>query len=227
MGNKKHYMILDTETTTDARAPFDIAYTIIDRAGHVVEQKNYLVEEMFNNPVCRHMLLFDKYSKNKMDKYIPILQACGATPFAAIREEMRDVIKEYNCVVVAYNAKFDYECLTNFAQSLGFKNFFKDSTEIWDLWNIALHTIADSSRYVKFCEVNGFSNEKGNLKSSAEVMYRFLIDDVSFVESHTALDDTEIEAAIMSACLRRHKKLKTDYVGQVFRHPVWVKRCKA
>lgn len=229
MSAKKHYMVLDTETTSTARIPFDIAFTIIDRNGNVIEQVNYLVGEVFNSWMGRHLLTFDDFSKNKIEKYLNFMRSNNAiiADFAVIREKMRQYIKKYNCTVVAYNAKFDYDCLTNFAQSLGFKNFFKDSTEIWDLWNIALSVLVDSRNYVKFCLDNEFTNEKGNLKSSAEVVYRFITKNVDFVESHTALDDTEIEAAILAKCLKRHKKMNTEFVGQVFRHPVWKSRCKA
>ena len=48
MSIKKHFMILDTETTSTARIPFDIAYTIIDRKGNIVEQKNYLTADEFH-----------------------------------------------------------------------------------------------------------------------------------------------------------------------------------
>lgn len=227
MSNKKYYMILDTETTTDAKVPFDIAYSIIDRAGNIIAQKNYLVADVFNSPMGQHVLLHDKYSKNKMNGYVQLMRE-GMSPvfFAVIREEMRQTIREYNCTVVAYNAKFDYECLTNFARSFGFDGFFEDSTPVWDLWNIALTILADSNNYVKFCKANNYASEKGNLKSSAEIMYRYLTRDTDFVEAHTALADTEIEAAIMTACLKRHKKMTTDFVEQAFRHPVWCERCK-
>lgn len=228
MTSKKFYMVLDTETASTACIPFDIAYTIINRAGNVIAQKNYLVADVFNSPIGQHLLMHDDFSKNKMSEYVRLMRE-GVSPvsFAVIREEMRQTIREYNCTVVAYNAKFDYESLTNFAQSFGFDNFFEDSTPVWDLWNIALTVLADSNNYVKFCKTNNYASDKGNLKSSAEVMYRYLTQDTDFMEAHTALSDTEIEAAIMIACLKRHKKMETDFVKQVFNHPVWRERLQA
>ena len=227
MTRKKTYMILDTETASKASIPFDIAYTIIDRAGNIIEQKNYLVADVFNNPVGLHLLMHDDFSKNKMGEYVKLIRK-GVSPqmFSVIRDEMRQVIAKYNCTVIAYNAKFDYECLTNFAQSFGFKNFFEDSTPVWDLWNIALTILADSKNYVEFCKKNNLVTDKGNLSSSAEAIYRYLTNDVNFEEAHTALADTEIEAAIMTACLKRHKKFETAFIKQVFRHPVWKTRCQ-
>lgn len=228
MSRKKTYMILDTETASTAKIPFDIAYTIIDRAGNVVEQKNYLVAELFYSPLGQHLLMHDDFSKNKMQDYVELLKADAQTlNFAAIREQMRATVEKFNCTVIAYNAKFDFECLTNFAQSFGFADFFTPETPVWDLWNIALHIICDSAKYVDFCKGHDYMSDKGNLKSSAEVVYRFLTQDTDFVEAHTALSDTEIEAAIFKACLKRHAKLETDFVKQVFRHPVWRERLQA
>lgn len=229
MSVKKHYMILDTETASTATIPFDIACTIVDRAGNVVGQVNYLVGEVFNSPLGRHLVMFDDYSKNKASKYLDLMESKQAViaDFALIREKIRLLVKDFNCTVVAYNAKFDFECLTNFAQSFGFEDFFTPETEVWDLWNIALSILADSGRYVKFCNEHDYKSDKGNLKSSAEIMYRYLTNDLDFTEEHTALADTEIEAAILLACLKRHKKLQTAFIKQVFRHPVWKERCQA
>lgn len=225
MPRKKTYMILDTETASTATIPFDIAYTIIDRAGNIIEQKNYLVAELFYSPLGQHLLMHDDFSKNKMSVYLDVLKSDAQTlNFAAIREQMRATVEKFNCTVIAYNAKFDFDCLTNFAQSFGFADFFTPQTQVWDLWNIALHIICNSAMYVKFCQTNNYASAKGNLKSSAEIVYRFLTQDTEFEEAHTALADTEIEAAIFATCLKRHAKLETDFVKQVFNHPVWRER---
>lgn len=227
---KKHYMVLDTETASTSRVPFDIAYTIVDRKGNVVEAANFFVNEIFNSPLGKHLVSLDDFSRGKSKFYFDhaATHAEMVQPFATVQKRLRDAVEKYNCVVVAYNAEFDYKALNNFSLSLGCgETFFTTETEIWDLWNIALHTLCNSRRYVKFANENDFTSDKGNLKTSAEVVYRYITQNVEFVEAHTALADTEIEAAILTACLKRKKKLETNFVGQVFRHPIWKKRCKA
>ena len=230
MTTKKHYMILDTETTSNAKIVYDIGYTIIDRKGNIVEQANYLVKEIIENPFLRGILQRDKFSSRKYREFYATRyenEKKIVIPFLTIRQNLRRAIRKYNCVVVAFNAKFDFEAVTDMAQDLGKKSFFTKKTQIWDLWNISLHILCNSRNYVKFCDENNFVNEKGNRKSSAEVIYRYITNNLEFEEAHTALADTEIEAAILLACLKRRKKLHTNYVGQVFRHPVWRERCKA
>lgn len=229
MATKKYYMILDTETTSNAKMVYDIAYTIIDRKGNIIKQANYLVKEMVKHPFLRGIMARDKFSSHKYHEMYQVWynDRTKVRDFLTIRRNIRRDIRDYNCVVVAYNAKFDFEALTDMAQDLGKKSFFTKKTQIWDLWNISLHILCNSRNYVKFCDENNFVNEKGNRKSSAEVVYRYITNNLEFEEAHTALADTEIEAAILFACLKRRKKLHTDYVGQVFRHPVWRERCKA
>lgn len=230
MSNKKFYMVLDTETTSNAKMVYDIAYTIIDRKGNVIEQANYLVKEIIDHPFLRGILQRDKFSSRKYreiyaERYVNEKKI--VLPFLTIRQNFRRAIRTYDCVVVAYNAKFDFEALTNMAHDMGKKSFFTKDTKVWDLWNISLHILCDSRNYVKFCDENNFVSEKGNRKSSAETVYRYITKNLEFEEAHTALADTEIEAAILLACLKRRKKLHTDYVGQAFRHPIWCSRCKA
>ena len=222
-------MILDTETTSNAKMVYDIAYTIIDRKGNIIEQANYLVKEIIEHPFLLGILQRDKFSSRKYretyaERYENEKKI--VLPFLKIRQNLRRAIRTYNCPVVAYNAKFDFEALTNMAHDLGKKYFFTKETEIWDLWNISLYILCDSRNYVKFCDANNYHSEKGHRKSSAEIVYRYITRNLEFEEAHTALADTEIEAAILIACLKRHKKLHTNYVGQAFRHPVWVARCR-
>ena len=229
MTRKKYYMILDTETTSNAQTVYDIGYTIIDRKGSIIEQANYLVKEIIEHPFLRGILQRDKFSARKYRETYAALynEKKMVLPFLTIRQNIRRAIRNYDCVVVAYNAKFDFQALTNMAQDLGKDSFFTKKTQIWDLWNIALHTLCDSRNYTRFCDAHEFVTDKGHRKSSAEVVYRYLTNNLAFEEAHTALADTEIEAAILLACLKRHKKLHTNYVGSVTRHPIWKTRCKA
>ena len=105
--------------------------------------------------------------------------------------------------------------------------FFSDNVEIWDIWTMALYTLCASYRYADFCDAHGFCSDKGNRKSSAETVYRYITKNPDFVESHTALSDTEIEAEILSAIFRRKKKLHTEFCGMCIHHEPWQKYLKA
>jgi hypothetical protein len=59
--------------------------------------------------------------------------------------------------------------------------------------------------YEKFC-IEELGLPKANAK--AETLYRFIIKDSDFIESHTALEDVLIESQIVAYCYRQHKEMK-------------------
>lgn len=223
MATKKHYMVLDTETVADARVPFDLGFTIIDRRGNIVEQGNFFTAEIVDNPTGLYLLCKDSFSRRKADFYLAAAkeQPQNVMPFDIIADIINDTIKNYNATVCAYNAKFDVTVCENFAQALGMPYFFAPDTEVWDIWNIALNIFCKSRNYVNFARANGFVTEKNNVSSSAETVYRYLTNNPTFIESHTALDDTNIEAEILTQAFKRHKPLVTEFAGAMFHHPIW------
>ena len=177
------------------------------------------------NPTLRYLVKRDSFSKRKAGFYLENSPA-PIVSFQFIMDYTRAVIKEYQAVVVAYNAGFDVKVLNNYAKVLIGEQFFSEDTEVWDLWNMALNTICDSSNYVHWCIDAGFITEKGNISCSAEAVYSYLFADADFEEEHTALADCEIEAQILQAVFDRKKKLETAMCSPVFRQRVWKERLK-
>lgn len=221
---KKFYMVLDTETVADARVPYDVAWIIVDRNGNVYERFNGLVAEVLHNETLRYLVRKDSFAKRKASFYLDN-EPAEIMPFERIMCEFDYCCHVYDPVVVAYNAAFDIKVLNDYANVLVGLPFF-DEQEIWDLWNMALNTICDSSNFVRWCIDNGFITEKGNISCSAEAVYSYLSHNGQFEEDHTALSDCEIEAKILQAVFDRKQKLVTSYCSPVFRQEVWKKRLK-
>ena len=229
MSKRKYYMVLDTETVGDARVPFDVAWTIIDRQGEIVEQQNYFTQEIVGNPTGLYLIAKDSFSKSKAQFYFDSAENNPnlITSFENVVYELQDALRVWNgAAVVAYNARFDVSVMNNYAQALGMSPVFGEDVEVWDLWNIALHSLCNSRNYVEFALLNNFITESGNVQSSAEAVFNYLLKDNKFEEAHTALADTEIEAKILYACFKRHKKLEKEYAKPMFAHPVWKERLK-
>lgn len=224
---KKFYMVLDTETVADARVPYDVAWIIVDRNGNIHERFNGLTAEVLQNETLRYLVKKDSFSKRKASFYLEN-EPAEIMPFEYIKHIYDYDAHVYNPVVVAYNAAFDIKVLNDYCNVLTGELFFDEDVEIWDLWNMALNTICDSSNYVRWCIDAGFITEKGNISCSAEAVYSYLFKDKDFVEDHTALSDCEIEAKILQAVFDRKQKLETKYCSPVFRQTVWKKRlqCK-
>ena len=222
---KKYYMVLDTETVADARVPYDVAWIIVDREGNVYERYNELVAEVLQNETLRYLVRKDSFSKRKANFYLDEKHA-SIHPFEVILETTQNAIKEFNATVVAYNAAFDIKVLNDYSKVIYGEPFFPADVEIWDLWNMALNTICDSSNYVRWCIDSGYITEKGNISCSAEAVFSYLSQDKDFEEDHTALSDCEIEAQILQAVFDRKKKLETAYCSPVFHRKVWKERLK-
>ena len=223
--SKKYYMVLDTETVTDARIPYDIAWIIVDREGNVYERFNALTAEVMDNPTLRQCVRKDSFSKRKASFYLDS-EPAEVMPFEKIKCVADYHLHIYNCVVVAYNAAFDIKVLNDYAQTLFDMSFFEDNTQVWDLWNIALNIICNSRNYINWCIEHDFATDKGNISSSAESVYSYLSSIGDFEEDHTALSDCEIEAEILKACFNRKKKLHTDFCSPVMHRAVWKNRLK-
>ncbi len=223
---KKYYMVLDTETVADARVPYDVAWILVDRNGHTVDKFNGLTAEVMQNETLRYLVKKDSFSKRKAAFYLEN-EPAPIMPFDAIMATTRLGLYYWdNVVVVAYNAAFDVKVLNDYAKVLTGEQFFPENTEVWDLWNMALNTICNSSNYVRWCIDHGFITEKGNISCSAEAVYSYLSHKGDFEEDHTALSDCEIEAKILQAVFNRKQKLETSMCSPVFRQKVWKERLK-
>ena len=222
---KKYYMVLDTETVADARVPYDVAWVLVDRKGNIIERFNALTAEVVDNPTLRYLIARDSFSKRKAGFYLDNAPAESMT-FDEICTYTNMVVASYDAVVVAYNAAFDVRVLNDYAKVLLGKKFFLECVEVWDLWNMALNTICDSSNYVRWCIDAGFITEKGNIACSAEAVYSYLAQNAEFEEDHTALSDCEIEAKILNAVFKRKQKLETGMCTPVCCRKVWKDRLK-
>ena len=75
---------------------------------------------------------------------------------------------------------------------------------LFDLWGLAVTHLLDNVTYKNKCLEHRLLTASGTFfKSSAESTYQYLCDKYDFVESHTALDDAEIETFILSKIARR------------------------
>lgn len=77
---------------------------------------------------------------------------------------------------------------------------------IADLWTIACNRLINIDKYRSYCiENNLLTNSTQYFKTSAETAFQYLARQYDFVESHTALDDSEIEAFILTKALKKGK----------------------
>ena len=225
MSRKKNfYLVLDTETANSVEEPlpYDIGWVICDRDGKIYRRRSYVVSEVFSD---MGDVMLSAYYANKIPQYWDDLKS-GKRKLRTmyyIRKVLFGDMKEFNVKEVgAYNMAFDKKALNNLIRYVTKSEkrwFFPFGTKYFCIWNMASNAILNRTTYIKFAENNGLISEAGNISTSAENAYRYLKKDITFIESHTGLEDVEIEVAIMAACYRQHKKLKRDINKLCWRVP--------
>ena len=80
------------------------------------------------------------------------------------------------------------------------------SYPLFDIWGIACEFLLNNTDYKEVCIKNGWLTASGKyFKTSAECAFRFCENQKDFIESHTALDDAEIETKIFSKAVKKNK----------------------
>lgn len=220
---RRHYvLVLDTETANTARTAngkldtssvlmYDCGWSIVDTKGNVYKEQSFVNRDIF---VYERELMNSAYYGWKIPRYVEDLRN-GKRKMAntyEIRKAMLTDMELYRITeVVAHNARFDRDALDTIQRwttKSKYRYWFPYGTEIWDTMKMARDVIHKMPTYRRFCEENGFLTANGRLSATAESLYRFIIKDPTFVESHTGLEDVQIEREIMFYCFRQHKKMR-------------------
>ena len=221
--HRHHYvLVLDTETAntlTDEYGNldmtnvlvYDCGWSVVDTQGNIYEERSFVNRDIF----CEEReLMRSAYYSKKIPQYVAEIQA-GLRTMAdtyEIRQHMLADMEMYGITeVVAHNARFDLNALNTtlrWQTKSQFRYWFPYGTDIWDTMKMARDVIHKMPTYRKFCEANNLMTKNGRLSTTAESLYKFITDDPSFVESHTGLEDVQIEREIMFYCYRQHKPMR-------------------
>lgn len=220
---RKHYIImLDTETCNtlaDGKGGldmssvlvYDIGWQVIDKHGNVYESKSYIVKDIFFE---ESDLMKSAYYSNKIPNYIADIEKGKriVKSFYDIRADLLETMKRYNTLTVsAHNARFDYNALNTTQRWLTkskYRYFFPYGTEVWDTLKMARSVVSKTPTYKRFCQENNYMTKNNQVRLTAEILYRYITRNLEFIESHTGLEDVEIERQILSYCFRKHKAMK-------------------
>ena len=220
---RHHYvLVLDTETANtlvdeDGRMDmssvlmYDIGWSVVDTKGHVYLERSYMNRDIF---VYERELMRSAYYGWKIPQYVRDLRSGERimSDTYNIRQQMLADMELYHITeVVAHNARFDLNALNTIQRwttKSKYRYWFPYGTEVWDTMKMARDVIHKMPTYRKFCEEYGFLTANGRLSTTAENLYRFITKNPDFVESHTGLEDVQIEREIMFYCFRQHKKMR-------------------
>ena len=219
---RKTYLIMgDTETCNtrmedgklDMRdvLVYDFGFAVCDKHGRVYEKYSFIIKEIFFD---MKDLMKTSYYADKLPQYYEEIRN-GQRKVVSLyeaRKILSDVMKKYNTnIFVAHNARFDDNALKvteRYITKSKYRYFLPFGTEIWDTMKMANDTICKQKAYKKFCEENGYLTKNGQVRKTAEILYRYITKNNDFAESHTGLEDVMIEKEILVHCFRQHKAMR-------------------
>ena len=208
---KEKFIVLDVEGMSGLM-PYNVGYVIADRYEKIYKERSFALPENIYINIVRSASL-NQAVEMTAGNVTDILQDFK-NPFfkrkyrcvgnEELKKRLIKDIKKYNIKkVYAYNVAFDKASLRN----LFGDDFEKLVVEFIDIIPIILRTKLLTKKYCQFCIDNGYVTEKGNIMTKAEVVYKYLFNDLNFVEEHTGLADVKIEYQILLKAFQTHKKI--------------------
>lgn len=221
----KYHVLLDVETAGGFDNPmvYDVGYVVTDKKGRVYEERSYVVKEVWE----KKDLMRSAYYAEKMPQYEQDLKngTRKLVSFFDFRSELLELMRFYNVKVFsAYNLKFDMNALQNTASQLvGKKVKFLTKEfshlELLCVWCFACQVLYTQKSYHDWAVRHNYVSPAGNVRTNAEVGYKYLTGDHDFVESHTGLEDVKVELKLLEWCYRQNKKHTKELLGHPWRLP--------
>jgi hypothetical protein len=191
-----------------------LALVICNRAGEPIAKKSWLIREIITDP---KQMLGAFYAAKTFSHYIPAIDAgtLKLFTFADARAEFNAMITEHSArTVCAYNIQFDRNAIRETSAHVGHSGrFLEKPISFADLWLASCKILVNTNRYRNFCAEHGFISPAGNVRTSAESVFAYLRNNPQFVESHTAMQDCEIESEILGAINKRKKKFPRNEIN--------------
>lgn len=205
-------IMIDTETANGLDDPlfYDCGWQVIDSHGRKYAERSFVNRDIF----CQERdLMRTAYYAEKIPRYVEELRAGKRkmTSTYEIKKALAEDVVLYGCkFICAHNARFDYRSLNGTQRWITkskYRYFVPYGLEWWDTMKMAQSVICQMPTYIKFCEDNGYLFQ-GRPRKTAEILYRFISKNPVFVESHTGLEDVDIERQILAYCMKQHRAME-------------------
>lgn len=209
---KNVYCLVDTETA-DMNKVYDFGFILFDKKGNILFERNYINIDVFYND----KLMTSAYYGWKK----PLYENISNLVYTDTKNMMFDFFKtceKYHVThLLAYNLAFDIKALKYTAKKFTNTDITFDNFILVDIMRTTIETIINTDKYRTFCKKYNELTEKGNYKTSAETVYRYINSDNDFIEDHTALSDCYCEYVIFMKCLKQKKTVSTGIKGNLWR----------
>lgn len=210
---REKFIVLDVEGMSGLM-PYNVGYIVADRYNKIYKERSFALPENIHINIVRSANLNQAVEmtagnvaeilKDFSNPYFKRKYRCvGNEDFK--KKLLKDIKRNKVKKIYAYNVAFDKASLKNL-----FTEDFEELSnkiEFIDIIPLILRTKLLTKKYCKFCIENGYITEKGNIQTKAEIVYKYLFNDLDFIEEHTGLEDVKIEYQILLKAFGTHKKL--------------------
>ena len=187
---------------------YDLGLMVIDENGKVYDQISLVNQDVFfGMPESMKVA----YYADKRPQYVKDILA-GKRVLVDSWQMYRifhEMCKKYEVsAIIAHNAFFDVKTLNatmRYQTKSRCRWFVPWGMEIIDTLKLARNTFGKDPDYVTWCEENGYMTNHSTPRPrlTAEILYRYITGDNSYMESHTGLEDVTIEKEIFKACMEK------------------------
>lgn len=198
-------MMIDTETTNDLDCPFvyDAGYQIFTLADGVLCERSFVNADVFLDKD----LMASAYFVDKVPQYWDDIKNGKRIlkKWFNIKRQIAEDCELFGVkYVCAHNALFDSRALNTtqrYQTTSKFRYFLPYGIEWLDTLKMSRQLLKNNTDYGEFCYNNDYLTKNGQRRYTAEIIYRWLSGQHDFEESHTGLEDVEIERQIFEFCL--------------------------
>ena len=207
-----NYIVIDTETanTMDDPMVYDCGWSVVNEMGEALVERSFVNADIF---LEERELMESAYFAEKIPQYIEGINegTRKLAHFETIRKILASDCRKFGVVgIVAHNMAFDYRACNKTLRWLSKSEkrfFFPYGIEILDSLKMARTVFAKDEDYLNFCRENDYICKNKQPRLTAEILYRYLSGDNDFIESHTGLEDTQIEKLIFAECVKRNREV--------------------
>ena len=210
-------MMIDTETTNSLDDPivYDVGFSIFNLAGKTFAERSYVNADIF---LDKDLMQY-AYFIDKVPQYWKEIKAGDRTlaKWCTITKEIYKLVQQYDVkIICAHNARFDYRSMhltQRYITTSKWRYVFPfGCVEWWDTLKMARAILKNNDNYTNFCFNNKFLTKNNKVQYTAEVIYKWLTDNVDFAEQHTGLEDVKIERQIFEFLIHENP----DFDGRLW-----------
>ncbi len=208
--DNEKFLVIDTESIGEfgSQLCYDVGLVVADKKGNVYAKKSFVIKGLFDDL----KVMSTAYYARRYNCYLDEI-ASGETKiatFTKVLTAITELIETFEIKTVwAYNESFDDTAMQNTTEFFfDNSNWLPENVTHNCIWSSACNTILDE-KYIQWAKMNGFLTAKGNVKTSAEIVYRYLSGNNDFEEAHTGLDDCLIEVFILSKIFEKFDEFES------------------